>query len=78
MLGKCAVAFRTGLVRKGGMAWGKDACTHKEEWTPIIGMGESGSQTCFDTSKRQGAHSRPVPACPGFSLRAPTQLPPEV
>lgn len=53
MLGKCAVAFRTGLVRKGGMAWGKDACTHKEEWTPIIGMGESGSQTCFDTSKRQ-------------------------
>lgn len=37
-MGKCAVAFGTGMVEKGGMARGKDACTHNEVWALIIGM----------------------------------------
>lgn len=39
------------------MAWGKGACTHKEEWTLIIRVGESVFQTCFDTYRRGGVRT---------------------
>lgn len=44
-------------MERSGMAWGKEACTHKEERTLIIRMGESGSQTCFDTYRRGGVRT---------------------